>query len=43
MGFDSEKPKSPQGNNAFWVVNPDGTISNIKTIWSGKILEYIDN
>jgi len=43
MGFDTEKVKKAQGNNAFWVVNADGSISNIKTVWSGKILEYIDN
>ena len=42
MGFDSAKEKSPQSSNAFWVVNTDGSISNIRTVWSGKILEFED-
>tara|TARA_R110000803_G_scaffold156033_6_gene220593 strand:+ start:2001 stop:3137 length:1137 start_codon:yes stop_codon:yes gene_type:complete len=32
-----------QSNNAFWVVNPDGSINTSKTTWSGKIIYYTDN
>ena len=32
-----------QSNNAFWVVNTDGTINTSKTTWSGMINNYRNN
>jgi hypothetical protein len=43
LGFDTAVVKRAQSDNTFWVVDPSGSVSNVKTTWDGKIKAFRDN
>lgn len=42
MGFSTAITKKTQSDEVFWVVDPSGSISNIKTTWTGRIMSFRD-
>jgi hypothetical protein len=43
LGFETATVKKSQSDNTFWVLDNSGAVSNIKTVWDGKIKSFRDN